>query len=211
MNQRILIAVTLCVAAARLASGQGMLPGMSSSTTVITSSHPFILIGETVPKTLTLVDENGGSRPLLSYKSATDILVVGFFSPRCAVNQAVWRELKRLYNTKKDWHVSFVGVSVNSDETLVELSEAMRKAGLPYPAVRDTDQQVTKALNVTGTPEILVIDEWNQLRYRGPVRGGVQEATAKTPYAANAIDAVISHVDPVAIAEPPGPIGCPIQ
>jgi hypothetical protein len=148
---------------------------------------------------LSVEDSSGAVRSLLSYKVATDALVVGFYSPRCALNQEVWWRLKRFYERYRGWHVSFVGVSVASDETLGELLDAMAWAGLPYPAVRDLNQQAARKLHVLRTPEILVIDEWGQLRYRGPVDG-----------VSKAVEAVVGQEQ----VENPDAVtfkGCPIQ
>lgn len=130
---------------------------------------PYVLIGETIPNDLTVLDANEKTRILSSYKTATDALVIGFFSPRCDTNQAAWSSLKRIYDDYKGWHMDFLGVSVQQDETLTELADAMKKAGLPYPVVRDEDQKVAHKLHATAIPEIIVLDQWNQLRYRGSV------------------------------------------
>ncbi len=188
----LLIPSTLCA--------QGILPPEKETKTDAPPKPAYLLIADTVPKSLTVKDADGKDRPLLSYKTANDILVVGFYSPRCAANQQVWAPLRRLYEKYKDWHVAFVGVSVVSDETLKELADAMTAAGLAYPAVRDDQQRAARKLHALVTPELVVIDEWGALRFRG---SDLNEAR-------KAIETVVSHIDSVTNPEPSPRSGCAI-
>jgi peroxiredoxin len=177
---------------------QGMMPPKSPEKPAAPPS-PYLLIGNTLPESLLVTEESGKSRTLLSHKAPIEVLVLGFFSPRCEANQAAWRQLKKLYENYEEWHVAFVAVSVQSDETSAELSEAIKKAGLNYTVVRDDGGKVARALNVTALPEIVIVDEWSQLRYRGPID--------KTD---RALQNVISHQDPVPEPEP-AIEGCALQ
>lgn len=177
---------------------QGILPAKQASP-MSPSERPYRLIGDTISQNLTVLDANGVPRPLLSYKTSTHALVAGFYSPRCALNQSFWNGLRRFYEEYQDWHVSFIGVSVNSDEAPAELAEAMSQARLPYPVVRDDQQKLAKALHVTVLPEIVIIDEWSQLRYRGPLEG-----------VRAALDAVLGQ-EQVKTPEPGDLRGCAIQ
>jgi peroxiredoxin len=211
MKFKVLI-VALVIGLCGFAAAQGMLPKAKEEKPAPPPA-PYVLIGGSVPQTLTVVNSEGQTRSLLSYKSANDILVVGFYSPRCSYNELVWKRLYRLHEQFKGWHVSFVGVRVNSTETLDELQTAMQKAGLPYPAVRDVDQQVAKALNITATPQIVVIDESGYLRYRGALDDSVKDPNRMRPkgLAKPAIEAVISHIEYPKNPEPTDFIGCEIQ
>ena len=198
---------TFCLLPFRL-SAQGILPPKTTAQAETAPPAPYLLIGERVPDRLTVTDANGKVLPLLSYKSALELLVVGFYSPRCSDNQALWRDLLRFYEAYKEWNVAFVGISSDTEENLSELSQAMSKAGLTYPALRDENHQVAKTLHAMAAPEIMIIDEWGHLRYRGPLRSS---DASRTPYAREAIEAVIGHVNSVPNAEPGDLTGCPIQ
>jgi peroxiredoxin len=189
------------------ATAQGFLPPnkVEISTADANHSGPSILVGDTVPATLTVTDSSGTTRSLLSYKTPLDVLVLGFFSARCPANVAAWHDLKLFYEAYKDWRVAFVAISANQGESLDELAGVMQKAGLPYTVVRDENQRVAIALHAKGAPEIMIVDESKVLRYRGSLRD------AKVPYARQAMDAVIGHSDPVPNAEPGTSSGCPIQ
>jgi peroxiredoxin len=183
-------------------SAQGVLPPQKDATSQSTAANPYLLIGDAVPETLTALDAEGKTRSLLSYKSVTEVLVIGFFSPRCEANEAAWRRLKHFYEAYKDWRVSFIGLSVQSDESLEELSQALKKAGLPYPVLRDEGQKAARALHVSVLPQIVIIDEWGQLRYRGSIDKSFSD---------KALESVIAHQEAVAVPEPTETNGCPIQ
>ena len=177
---------------------QGMLPARKAEVQGVPTPS-YVMIGNTVPESLSVVDAAGNSRSLLSYKVASELLVVEFFSPRCEANQAQWTAYRRFYQTYKGWHAGFVGISVKSDETLDELKQAMVKAGLRYPVVRDDQGQVTRLLHATMTPEILIIDEFDTLRYRGDVK-----------HAGAILEAVVGQEPLTTDPEPPLSEGCPI-
>ena len=186
----------LCSLISALVWAQGMLPPKSEAQQEKPAVRAYLMPGETVQKTLAVTDAAGKSRPLLSYKAANDALVVGFFSARCPDNQARWAEIKRFYERFKGWHTAFLAVSVSSDETLEELTGATSKAGLPYPVARDEHQQVAQALHVLSVPMLVILDEWGQLRYRGPVKE-----------AGNALEAVLGQ-EAVQNTEPAESKGC---
>jgi peroxiredoxin len=188
-----------------LSFSQGIIPGAKPAAKAEpVAKLPYLMIGEMVPKSVTVTDADGSIRPLLSYKSATDILVVGFFDPRCAQNQLDWQDLRILFEAYKEWHVTFVGVGLGSPDSLSELAAEMSRAGLKFPALRDPDSKALQKLHILARPEIVVIDEWSQLRYRGPVSVG------RKAYARQAIEAVIGHTEPVPTPEPTETNGCPV-
>ncbi len=174
------------------ANAQGFLPPQSTSTVSSSeASHP-LLIGEKVPESLTVTDENGKKRTLLSYKSPLEVLVVTFFSARCSAAQAEWPQFRQLNERYKDWRVAFVAVSSSAREMLPELSGALKREKLPWSADSDDQRAAVGLLKITGTPEVLVIDEYGVLKYRGPV-----------VHVRNVLDTVIGHLDAVQEPEPP--------
>src|SRR5579864_9362667 len=89
-------AITIMIffwAAVSSANAQGMLPA-ASTTTVRADTGP-LLIGQTVPENLVVLESSTGTpRALLSYKAAIEVLVVQFLSPNCKDNQDQWTDLK---------------------------------------------------------------------------------------------------------------------
>jgi hypothetical protein len=99
----------------------------------------------------------------------------------------------------KDWRVAFLAINTSAPEMMPELTATLKREKLPWPTVQDDLHRVVSLLDITGTPEVLVIDEGGVIRYRGPVDS-----------APRALDAVIGHVDPVAHPEPPLKGACPL-
>lgn len=157
------------VLAASLAFAQGMMPKVSEEKNE-TPPAPYLLIGNSVPQSLTVIDSENKIRPLASFKAPTNLLVLIFLSTPCDKNSSFFHELNRYYDAYKDWHASFLGVSVDATDTIKELQDAITHEGLPIPIGRDEGRKVVEALHVTVTPEIVIIDEWGQLRYRGGIK-----------------------------------------
>jgi hypothetical protein len=176
-----------------------MLPQNALLVETSTGTHTPLLIGDSVPESLTVNELSGQKRTLLSYKAAVDILVVGFFSTHCDMNKLAWPLLRRLNDSYKDWRVSFIAVSSLPNQTLPELSQVLNQNHLSWPVVQDNDRTMTRRLSIAYTPEIVILDEFGALRYRGPVTE-----------AGKALDAMIGHIDPVADPEPAMTNGCPL-
>ena len=209
-------AITIMIffwAAVSSANAQGMLPA-ASTTTVRADTGP-LLIGQTVPENLVVLESSTGTpRALLSYKAAIEVLVVQFLSPNCKDNQDQWTDLKRFYEDYKGWHVAFVAVDPVPTESPETLKQAMQKAGVPYPVVMDPSRTANASLNINAVPELVIIDESGVLRYRGPLQGFKQTPTGikrGAPFARKAMDAIIGHTEAVPNPEPGDLGGCPIQ
>jgi thiol-disulfide isomerase/thioredoxin len=187
--------IALCVSGTAISThAQGFLPPVSKSTSTVSDAdfHSPLLIGGEVPGSLTVIDENGKKRSLLSYKSYLEVLVVSFFSAECEEKKSAWPRFRRLDERYKDWRVAFLAVNVSTPEMLPELATTLKRQRLSWPTVQDDQHAAATLLNITGTPEALVIDESGVLKYRGPI-----------DFVPAALNAVISHVDPVTSPEPP--------
>jgi len=191
--------LALCLLFAQPAFAQGLLPGQKPAAPAPTPAPGYLLIGNQVPESLTVTHETGLKRTLLSYKPAPDILVVGFFSADCPENQKLWSALSRIYHDYYGWHATFLAVSSKAGETREAVAEAMKKAKMDYTVVRDEDGQAAKLLHATVAPEIVVIDEWGYVRYRGGIKN-----------IRDIFNSVIGHEPLNQEAEPKDVEGCPI-
>jgi peroxiredoxin len=193
---------------------QGLLPPSKNSQPAQNTPQPsYVLIGNKTPGLLLATDLQGNPQNIFSYKTDLEIIVIEFLSARCPYNQAAWKDLKKIYDEYHEWHVSFVAVSANSDETAQELADVMAKNGLHYTVVRDASGELTKTLHATATPEMMILDEEKRLRFRGAINDGMlhPEKRPNIQYFRRAIDAVIGHIDAVPDAEPGAFIGCAIH
>jgi hypothetical protein len=180
---------------------QGVLPPKTSTTTAPAELDRPLLIGEKVPESFLVTDDRGNSRGLLTYKSAIDIMVVGFLSSTCPDRVARWGELERFYETYKGWHVAFVAINAGSPEIRADLSKRTARAGLPIPVLEDPNRLLTQAFKVGSVPFLVIIDESEVLRYRGPPGKDARQA----------IEAVIGHMVPVPNPEPLTQEECSVQ
>jgi len=178
---------------------QGMIPALPSAA-VATSTAPVqtLLIGQKVPEALTVLDDQGKRRTLLSFKAPLEILVVYVFSGTCEAEQTVIPQYTKLYEKFKDWRVAFVELRNGRPAAPGQWS---------FPKVTDDSQRVYQTLGVQGTPMILVLDEGGSLRYRGTLERGVLYRTSIS----QALDAIIGHVQPVTNPEPAATLLCPAR
>ena len=208
MNRRLpacsLVGLSLCVNIRLYA--QGMLPPQNN----LPSAGPaaVLRIGDPVTDSMIVADLQGSARTLMSYKEPLNSMIVGFFSAGCPEDQAERADFRRLYDNYKTWGVTFVAVEGNSQEPAEDLAAALQKSripagtsGLGVPVLRDLQGILARRFAVTKTPTLVIIDEGWKLRYRGPL-GKV---------ARQAIEAVISHQEPVDTPESLVTTGCPIQ
>ncbi len=192
------ILIILTSAALRSAQAQGILPPVSSSTTVQASDQP-LLIGESLSHSLAVLDSSGTERALYSFKSPLDVFVVEFLSSNCADDQKAAGALRKLYENYHGWHVAYVALAPSPDEN-ANLAAFLTKNAIPSTMVTDPKGLVRRALKLTATPEVLIFDEAGVLRYRGPVTGPAR--------ADEALDTIIGHVESVPTPEPANLPGC---
>lgn len=190
-----LVSIAACVCA----WSQGAIPKPIQTST---ATAP-LLIGDRAPETWTVVNSTGIVRSLLSYKAPLDILIVGFFSNDCADNAAALPSIRRFENTYADWHVAFLWIDIDSQDTSQALAETLQRAGVRGPVAWDAKHDLPYWLKITRTPAFLVFDESAAVRYRGPL-GEAAKSPMQPPTGLWAsIDKVIGHVDPVEEPEPP--------
>jgi thiol-disulfide isomerase/thioredoxin len=161
--------------------------------------HP-LLIGDKIPESLSVIDESAKRRTLLSYQSALDILVVVFFSSPCEAGEALWPKFRKLNEDYTGWHVVFLAVSMEPGQTPMQLPDILKRQKLPWPALRDGQRSAVGLLNIQATPEVLIIDEFGILKYRGSWTGSRK-----------ALDTLISHTDAIKDPEPSMRGGCPLS
>src|SRR6185295_8088033 len=174
---------------------------------VLAGARPKAIgIGEKVPE-LKLADAKGKKHSIFDGVGKGEILVVGFYSPRCPINKAFWERLGAVSADYKGKGVKFVGINSNLKEPLAEVKDAGVKAGISGSFLRDEGDYAADKLGAIATPHMFVIDSGRVLRYRGAVDdSGGNKSEPKARHLREALDAVLAG-KPVAQPEPDSFIG----
>ncbi len=124
----------------------------------------------------------------------------------CPLVKRYWPKLNRLNREFRERGVQFVSLNVSGDETIPEIAAAAIEWKVDFPQVRDIDGECVRALGVTRTPEVVVLDQEFRLCYRGRIDdqyrlGGTRPAATREDLV-EALEAVLAG-ETVARAETP--------
>jgi peroxiredoxin len=135
---------------------------------------------------------------------AKKVFVLAFTNTSCPVVQRYLPVLQALEKEYRGKEVQFVGVNSAQEDTLIAAATQAVKLGIEFPLVKDFDATCARALGVTRTPQVVVLDAEKRIRYRGRIddqyrlRGHRKEAS--THDLKDAIDAVLAG-KPIAVPE----------
>lgn len=143
----------------------------------------------------------------------TKAIVVVFLDTDCPVAQQYVETLLALHKQYGPKGVHLYGVYPNARTTVVAMAQHAHDQDLPFPVFLDRQQKLAKLLEVSVTPEVVVVDaRWN-LVYQGAIdnqfKKGGKIATATEHYLRDAIEAVLAD-KPVA-QEFVRASGCPLE
>lgn len=132
--------------------------------------------------------------------------VLMFVTAQCPIARRYLPKIDRLAAAYRERGVQVVVVDVGHDDDIVAMAAFALAHDLAAPIVKDTDGSVVRALGITRTPEVAVLDAKHVLRYRGRIDdqvrlGGVREAPTRRDLE-EALDEVLAG-RPVTIAETP--------
>ncbi len=146
----------------------------------------------------TLVVDIWGNRRLISDFQLDDTraFVFIFLGTQCPLAKLNVPTLIELENEFRPQGIQFLGVFSNDSENLIEIAAYAHDFDLPFPVVRDPDQQVASHLNVERTPEVVVLDTALDIQYRGLItdqyRTGGRLPEAKNHYLRDALTELVS-------------------
>jgi peroxiredoxin len=133
----------------------------------VTADGPSIRPGDPAPR-LEFKDIRYLTRSLddLPNKKAH---VLVFTSTNCPLVGRYMPVLKRLDEEYREKGVQFVAVNVGADDSIQAMAEQAIRHEVAFPFVKDFDAKCARALGVTRTPEVALLDERRVLRYRGRI------------------------------------------
>lgn len=131
-----------------------------------------------------LPDTNGQIFKLNSQTPKRGILVV-FTCNHCPYAKTAWPLLIDLAGKYQKRGIQFVAINSNDDSAYPEDSfEVMRQRanqwGLPFPYLRDENQEAAKAYQAQCTPDIFLFDKDKKLYYHGRINDNWKESTKVT-------------------------------
>ena len=123
---------------------------------------------------------------------AAQARVLFFFSNTCPVARRYMPRIGELEARYRERGVQFIAINASPADSFREIAQHARDFGLDFTVLKDHDFAMVRALGVTRTPEVVVLDAGGAIAYRGRVDdqyrlGGVRP-TASRHDLANALD-----------------------
>ncbi len=126
-----------------------------------------VKIGTKIDK-LTFKDIRYLTRSLDDFPDARAFVLV-FTETGCPVVQRYWPTLKRLEKEVRAQKVQFLAINCNSEDSITAMAAQGVRYEIEFPLVKDLEQRCVKVLGVTRTPEVVVLDQERNIRYRGRI------------------------------------------
>lgn len=127
-------------------------------------------------------------------------IVIVFTNTTCPIVQKYWPKLKRLAEQFELQGVQFAAMNSSAGDEIVEIAQQAIDYSVHFPLVKDTEGACAKALGVTRTPEVVILDADRKLRYRGRIddqqRLGGAQPEVKSDDLANALTAILAGKEP---------------
>lgn len=119
------------------------------------------MVGQQAPDFggLSLVD--GSSYRLDEFKGK--VIMLNFWASWCGPCRQEMPPLEALYQQYRG--LGFVIMGVNVDEALGPAQKMIKKLGVSYPNVFDSDNNISRGYNVSAMPMTVIIDASGKIRY----------------------------------------------
>ena len=106
-----------------------------------------------------------GDTQNLDTRTAQGPVVFAFLATECPVAQRYTMRLKRLHTEFASKNTTFVGVYANENDSTDDVKAYTAKADHPFPVVKDATGKLARILGATMTPQAILIDTTQTLRY----------------------------------------------
>ncbi|QDU52353.1 redoxin family protein [Gimesia panareensis] len=143
------------------------------------------------------------TRSLADFQNRKAFVIVAC-NTTCPLVKRYLPQLKRLEQEYRPQGVQFIALHTGPYDSIREIAEYGIEHKIPFPSVQDIQSKSVTALGLERTPEVAVLDEKYQLRYRGRIDnqyrigGALPRATQE-----NLVDALTSVLksEPVKVTE----------
>ena len=116
-----------------------------------------------------LADQNGNPHSLASYRNRDFIVfyVQGVGCPIARIATPSYREARAEFS---DQNVEFLMFNSNIQDNPARIAKEAEEFKIDFPILKDTDQELAKALGVERTAEVFIINpKTKDVLYRGPI------------------------------------------
>ena len=168
-------------------------------------------MGAVVPD-FSLKDIHRRSRSLAGFKDKKAFAVI-FIDTECPVAALYVPTLVELQRTYAQKGVQFLAIDSSGQDSFVTVSAFAQERNVPFPVLKDFDQQVADDFGARRTPEAFVLDANRVIRYHGRIDDqygvGVSRDKPASRDLAQALDDLLAG-KPIATPRTE-PAGCPIE
>jgi peroxiredoxin len=106
----------------------------------------------------TLRDINGKNYTL-SENIGRGPIIINFWATWCLPCYGEMKELKRLYNSYAHTNLQILSISIDDVKTLSKVKVTVRANKYPFTVLLDSNQSVYKKYQLSGVPQIFLIDK----------------------------------------------------
>jgi peroxiredoxin len=159
-----------------------------------------------------LDDIHRRTRSLGSFKDKK-AFVVAFVDTECPVSNLYVPTLIGLHSKYNDKGVQFLAINSSNQDSFTRMSAHAQERNIPFPVLKDFDQDVADAFGATRTPEVFLLDANRVIRYHGRIDDqygvGVRREGPTSRDLAQALDDMLAARP---IATPDSEVsGCPLE
>jgi peroxiredoxin len=133
---------------------------------------------------------------LYGYQGRSAIVLV-FLGNDCPVGNLYVPRLIELEREFRKQGVVFIGINSNAHETADDVAKFVADRGIEFPVVKDPENKVADGALIERTCEVLVLDGFARIRYRGAIDDQYQQGKGKDApdhtYLRDALTAVLGN------------------
>ena len=145
----------------------------------------------------TLKDVTTGRNRSLYGMHGKKAIVIAWLGIECPVGNLYVGRLNDLYKEFRDKGVGFLGINSNEHETEQDIAKYVADRGIEFPVLKDPRNVVADSALIERTCEVIVLDEFAQMRYRGAIDDQYGQGKAKDApdhhYLRDAVTAVLAR------------------
>lgn len=147
-------------------------------------------IGEAMPD-FTLTDYTGKDHQLSDYRG--QIVVLEMSSHNCPWSRATDGHISELAEKYSEKDIVFIGIDSDYTNSMEDVGAHAKEAGVPFPVVKDPENQYADKVAASRTPEIYIVDKEGKLTYHGAYDNRQVPTTAgDTNYVSDALDEMLA-------------------